>query len=255
MLCTDEGVNLLRILYAHSYNIIAMKTIGILGGMGWSSTRDYYEILNELAHQRFGGSHSCPCIIYSFDFAIIEKLQHEDQWDLLSKLLSEAARSLETAGAELLMIGTNTMHKLALNIKNSIGIPLIHIADAVAQAIKDDGIEKVGLLGTKFTMEQDFYKERLASHAIQTLIPGANERDTIHGILYNELVNGIIQDTSKQIFAQITDGLIRSGAKGIILGCTEIPMLVTQDAFSVPVYNSTLLHARAAFEAATSYSP
>lgn len=227
-----------------------MKTIGILGGMGWTSTRDYYEILNNLARQKFGGSHSCPCIIHSFDFSIIEKLQHEDRWDQLSRLLSRAARNLESAGAELLLIGTNTMHKLADPVKAIIGIPLIHIAEAVAQSIITDKLNMVGLLGTKFTMEQDFYKGKLDDHGIQTIIPNPEERDMIHKILYTELVNDIIRTESKQVFSGIIDGLKQSGARGIILGCTEIPMLVKQEEFSIPIYNSTLLHARAAFEAA-----
>ena len=230
-----------------------MKTIGILGGMGWTSTRDYYEILNDMANKKFGGSHSCPCIIHSFDFGIIEKLQHENQWDRLSELLSVAARHLESAGAELLMIGTNTMHKLADSITDGTGIPLVHIADAVAGAIKSDGFETVGLLGTKFTMEQDFYKGKLDQHGIHTVIPQDHERDIIHQILYTELVNGIILESSKQAFSDIIEELVQRGAEGIILGCTEIPMLVSQEDHSVPIYNSTLLHAMAAFERAAGH--
>jgi len=227
-----------------------MKTIGILGGMGWTSTRDYYELLNDMAHQKFGGSHSCPCIIHSFEFSFIEKLQHEDQWDLLSRLLSEAACNLESAGAELLVIATNTMHKLAEQINAATGIPLIHIAETVAHSIIKEGLIKVGLLGTRFTMEQDFYKGKLDDFGIQTIIPDPEERNMIHRILYTELVNGVITDASKQVFSMIIEGLVKSGAQGVILGCTEIPMLVKQDEFSIPIFNSTLLHARAAFEAA-----
>ena len=226
-----------------------MKTIGLLGGMSWESTREYYELLNTMARKHFGGSHSCPCIIHSFDFAEIDKLQHQDKWDEMAGLLIKASIALESSGAELLMIGTNTMHLLAEQIEENIQIPLIHIADAIAEPIIKKGLKKIALLGTRFTMEKPFYANRLKeNHGISTLTPDEKDRKYIHKIIYEELIKGIIKDDSRNGFLQIIDRLSKQGAEGVILGCTEIPLLVKQEHCQIPVLDSTSLHAKAAFE-------
>ncbi len=228
-----------------------MKTIGLLGGMSWESTLEYYRILNQLAQKEFGANHSCPCIIHSFDFQIIQKLQHEQNWDGLSILLSDASKKLVDSGADLLIICTNTMHKLADKIQDSIEIPLIHITDAVAREIQQKGINKVGLLGTKFTMEEDFYKKKLREeYQIECIIPTLGERNIIHEVIYNELVNGIFKEESRQQFKKIIENLKIRGAAGIILGCTEIPLLIKQKDSKIPIFDTTNIHAKAAFKQA-----
>ncbi len=228
-----------------------MKTIGLLGGMSWESTLEYYRLLNQLAQKELGGNHSCPCIIHSFDFQIIGMLQHAQNWEELSILLSDASKKLENSGADMLIICTNTMHKLADKIKNHIHIPLIHITDAVASEIQKKGINKVGLLGTKFTMEEDFYKKKLLNdYHIECIIPSSSERSFIHYIIYNELVKGIFKKESKQQFKKIIENLKNRGAEGIILGCTEIPLLIKQKDCKIPTFDTTEIHAKAAFKQA-----
>lgn len=228
-----------------------MKTIGLIGGMSWESTREYYDILNRMASETFGGSHSCPSLIHSFDFEEIENLQHAGQWDGLKKLLVNAALNLQRSGAQVMVICTNTMHKLFEEIEKELEVPLVHIADAVAAKIKSSGMKTIGLLGTRFTMEGEFYKERLLkNHNIQTLVPGETQRAYVHETIYRELVQGELNDSSRKEFVKIIHELHKQGAEGIILGCTEIPLLINQEDTSVPLFNSTLLHAEAAFRLA-----
>jgi aspartate racemase len=224
-----------------------MKTIGLIGGMSWESSQEYYRIINEEIKLKLGGFHSAKCILYSVDFAEVEKLQHEERWEELTDLMIAAARSLENAGAECIVICTNTMHKMANEVQNSIRIPLLHLVDATAEQIKQDGLKKVGLLGTKFTMELDFYKGRLSDHfGGEVIIPDEEERKIIHHVIYNELCLGNIDQTSKTRFINIINNLIERGAEGIVLGCTEIPLLVKQEDIRVPVYDTTEIHAQAA---------
>ena len=224
-----------------------MKTIGLIGGMSWESTQEYYRILNEETQRALGGFHSAPCILHSVDFAEIEKLQHEDRWEELTGIMVRAARTLENAGADFILICTNTMHKMADEVQRSINVPLLHLVDATAERIRQDELRKIGLLGTKFTMEQDFYKGRLSDRfGIEVIIPGNEEREFIHQVIYNELCLGVVNQTSKERFLEIIRNLISQGAEGIILGCTEIPLLVSQADFPVPIYDTTEIHAKAA---------
>jgi aspartate racemase len=224
-----------------------MKTIGLIGGMSWESTREYYRILNEETRRALGGFHSAKCILYSVDFADIEKLQHEDRWEELTAIMVRAAHTLENAGADFILICTNTMHKMADDVQKSIGIPLLHLVDATAEQIRQDDLRKVGLLGTKFTMEQDFYKGRLSDRfGIEAIIPDNEDREYIHQVIYNELCQGIVNQVSREKFIQIINNLIDHGAEGLILGCTEIPLLVNQEDIRVPVYDTTEIHAKAA---------
>lgn len=224
-----------------------MKTIGLIGGMSWESTREYYRIMNEEVKKRFGDSHSCKCILYSVDFAEIQELQHSGAWEELTSRMISIAEKLESAGAEMLLICTNTMHAMADRVQASIKIPLIHIADTVAEEIKKRGMQKVGLLGTRFTMEQDFYRVRLKEKfGIDVIIPGENERENIHSIIYKELIAGTIKKESKDIYKSVIQNLFRNGAEGVILGCTEIPLLITGEDCDIPLFDTTLLHARKA---------
>lgn len=226
-----------------------MKTIGLIGGMSWESSLEYYRILNETVKDRLGGLHSAKCILYSVEFAEIEALQHAGRWDEAARIMVEAGQSLERAGADLLVLCTNTMHKLAGEIEAGVNIPLLHIADAAAEAVKAAGISRVGLLGTKFTMEQDFYKGRLAEkHGLQVLIPDEQDRELIHQVIYGELCLGIIEPESRRAFAQIIAKLAAAGAQGVILGCTEIESLVRQEDSSLPIFPTTRIHAEAAVE-------
>ncbi len=226
-----------------------MKTIGLIGGMSWESSLEYYRIINEVAKEKLGEHHSAKSIMYSVDFAEFEKLQHEGKWKILSEKMVQIAKKLENAGADLVLICTNTMHKLASEVQESINIPLIHIADAAADQIKDQKIKKVGLLGTDFTMEQDFYKGRLnESHGIDVVIPEKEEREIIHNIIYKELISGIIKDESRDKFKKIIENLKTKGAAGIVLGCTEIPLLIKNKDVDIPVFNTTRLHATKAVE-------
>ncbi len=228
-----------------------MKTIGLIGGMSWESSLEYYRIINEMVKEKLGEPHSCKCIMYSVDFAEFESLQHDEEWELLSREMVDIACKLEKAGAELLIICTNTMHKMANDVQRSINIPLLHIADAAADKIITKKLSKVGLLGTKFTMEQDFYRGRLKDkYNIDVIIPDKQERDIVHKVIYNELISGIIKDDSRDEFKRIIKNLKENGAEGVILGCTEIPLLVKQEDSDIPVFNTTMLHARKSVELA-----
>ncbi len=226
-----------------------MKTIGMIGGMSWESSLEYYRIMNQAVKEKLGGFHSAQCILYSLDFDDVEKLQHQGDWESLTRLMIEAAQRVKKAGADFLVICTNTMHKMADEVQRAIQIPLLHIADVTAGAVKADGQSRVGLLGTKFTMEQDFYKGRLKEiHGIDILIPEDKERQLIHDILYNELCLGEIKELSREKFQSIIQNLVKRGAQGVILGCTEIPLIVRQEDYEIPLYDTTALHAKAAVD-------
>lgn len=226
-----------------------MKTIGLIGGMSWESSAEYYQILNHLAKEKLGGVHSCKCIMYSVDFSDIEILQHKGQWEELTAIMIDIAQKLENAGAEFIIIGTNTMHMMANEVQTSISIPLLHIADAAGEQVKLKKLKKVGLLGTKFTMEQDFYKKRIfEKYGIEVIVPSEADQVTVHNIIYNELVQGTITSESKNEYIKIIQKLTVNGAEGIILGCTEIPMLIKQADVDVPIFDTTAIHAKHAFE-------
>jgi len=226
-----------------------MKTIGLLGGMSWESTLLYYRLINERVKARLGGLHSARLVLYSLDFDEIERLQHAGRWDEAGAIVAAAARSLELAGADFLVLCTNTMHKVAPEIEAVVRIPLLHIADATAAAIRDAGLHKVGLLATRFTMEQDFYRGRLARrHGLDVLVPDADERAFVHRVIYDELCLGTILDASRERYRDIIRRLVDRGAEGIILGCTEIGLLVAPADSPVPVFDTTAIHAAAAVE-------
>lgn len=226
-----------------------MKTIGLLGGMSWESTVGYYRAINEGVKHRLGGLHSAKIALYSVDFEPIEALQHEGNWDEMAKILSEAALGVQAAGADFLLICTNTMHKVAPQIEAAIDIPLLHIADAIADTLAAQGIHKAGLLGTAFTMEQDFYKDRLAKkHGLDVLIPNKPDRETVHRIIYQELCLGKLEPGSQTEYLRIMDTLASDGAEAIILGCTEIGMLVKQTDTDIRLFDSTTIHAEKAVE-------
>lgn len=230
-----------------------MKTIGLLGGMSWESTASYYKALNEGVKERLGGLNSAKVVLFSVNFDEIEKLQHQGKWDETAVLLSQAAESVETAGADFLMICTNTMHKVVPEIESRISIPVLHIADATANVLQADGIEKVGLLGTRFTMEQDFYKGRLTDKfGMDVVVPSSEDQDTVHTIIYDELCKGVIKESSKQQYLTIIDKLYAEGAQAVILGCTEIALLVNQQDTQVPLYDTTEIHANQGVEYALS---
>lgn len=227
-----------------------MKTIGLLGGMSWESTALYYRWINEGIKQKLGGLHSAQIVMVSVDFHEIEHLQYENRWNLAGEILSQKAYQIQAGGADFLIICTNTMHKVAAQIEKAIQIPLLHIADATAESIKAQGISKIGLLGTKFTMEQDFYTGRLEQHGLQVMLPMSKEREMVHQIIYNELVLGKIKDDSRKAMIQIMNKLHQQGAQGIIEGCTEIVMLVQQKHTTIPLFDTTAIHAQAAVEIA-----
>lgn len=228
-----------------------MKTIGLIGGMSWESTVDYYKILNREVKKRLGEPHSAEIIMHSVDFAEIERLQAAGEWDKLREKMIKIALELEAAGADMILICANTMHQMAAEVQAEIGIPLLHIADAAADKIKADGLKKVGLLGTKYTMEGDFYRKRIeANYQIEVLIPEAEERIYIHQAIYQELVNGVLKGQTRKKFQSVIDGLKARGAEGIILGCTEIPLLIKEADSSLPVFNTTELHAKKAVKLA-----
>jgi aspartate racemase len=224
------------------------RVIGMLGGMSWESSAEYYRLANELVRERLGGLHSARCLLASVDFAEIEAMQVAGEWEQAGKVLADAARGLEAGGAELLLLCTNTMHKVADQIQHAVRIPLIHIADVAAKAVTDAGLHTVGLLGTAFTMEQEFYRERLTRHGLTVLIPDAHDRAEVHRIIYGELCLGVVRDESRQLFREVIEGLVDDGAEGIVLGCTEIELLVSQHDSSVPVFATTRLHVEAAVE-------
>lgn len=224
-----------------------LKTIGLLGGMSWESTATYYRELNQGIKAKLGGLHSAKICLVSVDFAEIERLQHSGDWEGTAAILSEAAVAIEKGGADFLLICTNTMHKVAPQIEKSISIPLLHIADATADRLLGDGIKKVGLLGTRFTMEQDFYKGRLADkYGIDVIVPNESEREDVHAIIYNELCLGTINESSRLRYLEIIDRLAANGAEAIILGCTEIALLVQQSHTTVVLYDTTAIHAEQA---------
>ena len=226
-----------------------MKTMGLIGGMSWESSLEYYRIVNETVKEKLGGLHSCKCLMYSVDFGVIEALQHQNKWDELTKLMIEAAQNLKHGGADFIVICTNTMHKMAPEIETATGLNVLHIADFTGAAISKNQIQKVGLLGTRFTMEGDFYKKRLKdNYDIEVIIPEDADRQIIHDIIYNELCLGIIKDDSRQKYIDIINKLCANGAEGIILGCTEIPLLIKQSDVLIPVYDTTKIHAESAVD-------
>ncbi|MBT0772790.1 aspartate/glutamate racemase family protein [Kineosporia sp. J2-2] len=227
-----------------------MLTIGLLGGMSWQSTVEYYRIANEMVAQRLGGLHSAKLVMTSVDFAEIGKLQRAGRWDEAGRVLAREAKGLEAAGADMVLICTNTMHKVADAVAGAISVPLLHLADTTAGAVRGAGVRKVALLGTAFTMEQDFYKERLATQGLEVLVPSAEDRAVVHRVIFEELCVGIIKEESRQAYRDIIAGLVAQGAEGVILGCTEIELLISQADSAVPVFPTTRLHIEAAVEKA-----
>ena len=226
-----------------------MKTIGLIGGMSWESTVPYYREINEQVRLRLGGLHSARVALYSVDFADIEPHQRTGRWDEAGEALARAGRAVEAAGADFLVLCTNTMHKVAPAIEAAVSIPLLHIADPTAEAVKRAGIRTIGLLGTRFTMEQDFYRERLQRrHGLEVIVPAAQGRDVVHRVIYEELCRGVVTEESRAQYREVIAGLVRKGAGGVILGCTEIAMLVSASDSSVPVFDTTRLHAAAAVD-------
>jgi len=226
-----------------------MKTIGLLGGMSWESTALYYQWINELVKEKLGGLHSARIAMVSVDFQEIEELQHKNKWEESGELLSKAAQSVEAAGADFLLICTNTMHKVAPQIEAAIRIPLLHIADATAEEIKKQGMKTVGLLGTRFTMEQEFYAGRFQErHGLEVLIPNQEDREIIHRVIYEELVLGKVKEQSREEYLRIMNKLREEGAEGVIEGCTEIVMLVQQKHTDIPLFDTTAIHTRKAVE-------
>lgn len=224
-----------------------MKTIGMIGGMSWESSLEYYRIINETVKARLGGLHSAKSLLFSFDFEEIEALQMAGDWAQATELMVQAARQLERGGADFVIICTNTMHKMANDVQAAITIPLLHIADATADAIKVQGLSQIGLLGTNFTMEEDFYKGRLEQKfGLEVLVPARPERQVVHDIIYDELCLGITKADSRARYRQIMAGLAAAGAEGIILGCTEIGLLVNQEDSPVPLFDTTVIHAETA---------
>jgi aspartate racemase len=227
-----------------------MKTIGLIGGMSWESTVPYYRTVNEVVKQRLGGLHSARVVLYSVDFHDVERLQHGGDWAAAGELLADAARRLQAAGADFLVLCTNTMHKVAPAIEAAVDIPLLHIADGTAAQVRAAGFSRIGLLGTRFTMEQDFYTQRLVEQGLQLLIPDAAQRDTVHRVIYEELCLGRIVDSSRAAYLAIIDTLVARGAQAVILGCTEISLLVGPEHTAVALFDTTAIHARAAAELA-----
>lgn len=228
-----------------------MKTIGMIGGLSWESSAEYYRIINETVKDRLGGLHSAQTLMFSFDFAEIETLQHEGRWDDATARMIDAAQRLERGGADLLIICSNTMHRMASEVQAAVEIPLLHIADATAAKIRAAGIEQIGLLGTRYTMEQDFYKGRLVDQfGLRVLVPDAEDRALVNRVIYDELVVGTIKPESKTEYLRVIDSLAQQGAQGVILGCTEIMLLVNQGNTPLPVFDTTSIHAVAAVEAA-----
>jgi aspartate racemase len=224
-----------------------MKMIGLIGGMSWESSAEYYRILNQGVRDRRGPTASARCLLWSFDFSEIERLQHAGDWEGLEARMIEAARKLEAGGADVLLICTNTMHRMADQVQAAVSVPLLHIADPTAARIRAAGLRRVGLLGTAFTMEQDFYKGRLENrHGLEVLIPETEDRATVHRIIYEELVAGILTETSRAAYRAVIARLVAAGAEAVILGCTEIMLLVGAADSTVPLFDTTALHAEAA---------
>lgn len=221
-----------------------MKTIGMIGGMSWESTVSYYQAINQGIKAELGGLHSAKICLYSVDFFEIESLQHQGKWDETAVILSKAAQSVEAGGADCMLICTNTMHKIAPQIEAKITIPILHIADATAEQLLSDGVTKVGLLGTRFTMEQDFYKCRLVDKfGIEVLVPNEEDREVIHSVIYSELCQGVVSTKSRERYLEVVDRLSSQGAQAVILGCTEIALLINQQHTDIPLYDTTKIHA------------
>lgn len=227
-----------------------MKTIGLIGGMSWESTIPYYRIINEEIKEKLGGLHSAKIVLYSVEFDEIEKCQSSGEWEKSGEILGNAARGIENAGADFILICTNTMHKVAPQIASMINIPIVHIADATADELEKRNIKTVGLLGTKYTMTQDFYKQRLIGRGINVVIPDEEGIDTVNSIIYDELCVGKIEDSSREKYKKIIEDLTGKGAEGVILGCTEIGLLIGQSDVSIPVFDTTVIHAKRAAELA-----
>lgn len=226
-----------------------MKTIGLIGGMSWESSIVYYELINKRVNELVGGFHSCKSIMFSVDFAVIEELQHKGKWTELDAMMADAAKQLEKAGADIIVLCTNTMHLCTEAILKNISIPFLHIAEATGDEISRLNIDKIALLGTKFTMEKDFYKKVLKEKfGIETIIPDEKERELVHGIIYGELVQGQIREESREVFKTIINRLASEGARGVILGCTEIPLLISDKDVQIPTFNTTKIHAEKAVE-------
>ncbi|UTE71895.1 aspartate/glutamate racemase family protein [Rossellomorea marisflavi] len=224
-----------------------MKTIGLLGGMSWESSSEYYRLINQGINRKLGGHHSAKSIMVSVDFEEVKQYQHHGEWDKATGLMIEAAQQIERGGANFLLICTNTMHKMADDVQKAIRIPLVHIADATAQTIKEAGVKKIGLLGTKFTMEEEFYKGRLASHhGLDVFVPDEEERQLVHDVIYQELCLGKIEPDSRRTYQRVIQKLVDKGCEGVILGCTEISLLINQGDVPVPLFDTTALHAEAA---------
>ena len=222
-----------------------MRTIGLLGGMSWESSAEYYRLVNELVRARLGGLHSTRVVLDSLDFADVERLQAAGDWDRAGDLLAERARAVESAGAELIALCTNTMHQVVETVEAAVTVPVVHIADATAAALTDAGVTRAGLLGTAFTMERDFYRSRLAAHDVVTLVPPPDDRATVHRVIYDELVVGVVREESRAQYRAVIERLVARGADGIILGCTEIELLVSAADSPVPVFPTTRIHADA----------
>jgi amino-acid racemase len=227
-----------------------MKVIGMIGGMSWESSAEYYRLANELVRDRLGGFHSAPCVLYSVDFAGIESMQAEGRWEEAAAALAGAARALELAGAELLVLCTNTMHKVAPALEAATTLPLLHIGDVAAAAVRRAGLSRVGLLGTRFTMEEPFLRERLATQGIDVLVPDEQDRATVHRVIYDELVHGVVRDDSRAVYQDVIARLVAAGAEGVVLGCTEIELLISAADVAIPVFPTTRLHVEAAVDAA-----
>ena len=224
-----------------------MKTIGLIGGMSWESSLEYYRIINQEVKRQLGGLHSAKSLMYSVEFDEIQHLQHIGDWDSLTQIMVDAGKKLEKGGADFIVICTNTMHRMFEEVQANVSIPLLHIADATAQRIKANGIKTIALLGTKFTMEQNFYKGRLINnHDINVMVPNEEDRNIVHSIIYNELCQGHVNQPSKEQFVRIIEKLKNEGAEGVILGCTEIPLLIKQADVSIPTFDTTRIHAEMA---------
>jgi len=230
-----------------------MLTIGMLGGMSWESSAEYYRLANVVVRERLGGLHSAKIVLHSVDFAEIERMQVEGRWDDAGKALADAAARVEAGGADFLLLCTNTMHKVFDEVQAAVGIPMIHLGDTTAEAIKAAGLTTVGLLGTGFTMDQSFYRERLESHGLRVLLPSTEDRATVHRIIYDELCVGVVRDESRRAYQDVIARF--DGAQGVILGCTEIELLITQDDVPQPVFPTTRLHVEAAVERAIQANP
>lgn len=223
-----------------------MKTIGLLGGMSWESSALYYRLLNEMVRERLGALHSARCLMVAVDFAEVEHLQSTGQWELAGLLLAREAQRLEAGGADFIVLCSNTMHKVADAIETAVSVPLLHLADVTARAVKGSGSNPVGLLGTAFTMEEPFYRDRLASHGLDVIVPDAGQRQVLHRIIFEELVRGILTDSSRKLCSDIVESLRDRGARGVILGCTEIELLISPEDSPIPVFPTTRIHAEAA---------